>query len=492
MTLAALTFAVIAACPDAPPPREVDRVLGPLPAALLSVTSAPDQTLWVAGATDSDGAFLAFRSPASDRFERLDLRHLDPAPGPLWWVHASATGVAAVGEYGRVFIVDQDTPRRVPTPSTAALYGVAGETTLYAVGGPPATLLRITPAPSGDDDEVALVALPESLPPDLRLFKIHFDGARFHIVGERGAYLVLTETDGGPSIDYRPIPGRPRLITVHGPPGACVAVGGQTSAYAVALGDPSPRLLPPGPHAPLSGVFVGRETFAVGFLGLLLERIGDGWRVIPGLDPGFDAHAVHVDRSGVAWVVGGRLLDGSLRGGALWRVGPGQGSPLGTSTLDALDGADSSSGDASDATPTPHACATLAAASSLELGQRDHAGCFTAYADGDPALAINGPQGGSHVEVALRFPGQAARVDLSLSLVVDAVTVARFEASGFPTEVDAFDRQARITTDLPVIFAGADPSAWIGREATLEATLVESGGPAPRTLTARVRLLLAR
>lgn len=451
--------------------RTVERVLGPLPAALLSV-SAADGELWVVGARDEAGAFLAKR--VGERFERVDLRGVDrdgERGGALWWVDARAG--AAVGERGRLFLLRPE-PTAVETGTTAALYGVAGhEARLYAVGGPPATLIAVSGGVARE------VVLPAEVPTDVRLFKVFFDGVVFHVVGERGVYLRIEPEGAAELVTYRPVPGGPRLVTVHGRGGSLVAVGGETRGYAIELGDGA-RLVAPGAVAPLSGVAVGPRTLATGFLGLLLERRGESWREVPGLGPMFDGHAVAFEGD-VAWVAGGRLLDGSLRGGELWRVGPAGVGASSVTTLDVVEVGDEVTGDTEVVTPS---CEPLAGAAELELGTRDHMGCFAGYGAGDEATIINGPQGGSHVEVALRFPGQESRVDLSLALSVDGTTVARFEADDFPTEVDTFDRSARITTDLPVIFAGADASAWVGREATLTAEV--------RGFVARVVVVLRR
>lgn len=467
LVLALAALAVSTGC-SADEARVVDRVLGPLPAALLSV-SAADGELWVVGASDEAGAFLARR--VGERFDRVDLREIDGRGGALWWVDAKAG--AAVGERGRLFVLRPEVAS-VETGTTVALYGVAGnETRLYAVGGPPTTLIAV------DGGVAREVRLPDAVPSDVRLFKVFFDGELFHVVGERGVYLRIDPEGASESVVYRPVPGAPRLVTVHGRGGGLVAVGGDTRGYAVELGDGA-RLIAPGAVAPLSGVAVGPETLATGFLGLLLERRGESWREVKGLGPMFDGHAVAFEGE-VAWVVGGRLLDGSLRGGELWRVGPPGARTSSVTTLDVVDASDDVSGDVEVVAPT---CGELASVARLELGTRDHMGCFAGYGEGDEATIINGPQGGSHVEVALRFPGHASRVDLSLALSVDGTTVARFEADDFPCEVDTFDRSARITTDLPVIFAGADASAWVGREATLTA---EVGG-----LVARVVVVLRR
>jgi hypothetical protein len=218
----------------------------------------------------------------------------------------------------------------------------------------------------------------------------------------------------------------------------------------------------------------------------LLERRGDGWREVAGLPATFDGHAVHVDDEGVGWVVGGRLLDGSMGGGMLWRVGPEDLGVGAISTLDVGDGGDA--GDVVEDVDRPEvvSCAALGAPAELELGTRDSAGCFARYEDGAEATIINGPQGGSHVEVSLRFLGTDPRIELSLSLGVDGVTVARFEAVDFPTELDL--EGGRMTTDLPVIFAGADASLWVGKSATLLASLVASG----RRVETRRDLVLVR
>lgn len=471
LVLALLAHGVCAGC-GVSDERTVERVLGPLPAALLSVSAAGGE-LWVVGASDEAGAFLAKR--VGERFERVDLREIDGRGGALWWVDTKAG--AAVGERGRLFTLRPEVAA-IETGTTVALYGVAGHAArLYAVGGPPATLLAVS------DGVAREVRLPNGVPSDVRLFKVFFDGELFHVVGECGVYLRVQASGSTESVEYRPVPGGPRLVTVHGRGGALVAVGGDTRGYAVDL-EGGARLIEPGAVAPLSGVAVGPRTLATGFLGLLLERRGDSWREVPGLGPMFDGHAVAFDGD-VAWVVGGRLLDGSLRGGELWRVGPPGASASSVTSLDAVDAVDAEVVDDTSSEVVTHACSALGDAVGLELGSRDHAGCFEPYSAGDLGVIINGPQGGSHVEVALRVAGRAARVDLALSLSVDGTTVARFEADDFPTEVDAFDRSARLTTDLPVIFAGADASQWVGREATLVATVAGAG-------EARVTLVLGR
>ncbi|MFO0745308.1 MAG: hypothetical protein U1F43_06460 [Myxococcota bacterium] len=471
---------------------QVELALGPLPGALLSVAVAKDGALWLAGADahDGRGGYLARRPAGADTFERVDLRPLDDGGGALWWVHARADGgVLVAGERGRLFAVDDAGAHRVATGTSATLYGVAGlGPRAYAVGGPPATLLAVDPI--GARAEV--LALPADVPPEARLFKVFAaaDG-RFHVVGERGVHLVVA----GDVVTSAPVPGGPRLITVHGPSAGArplVAVGGDVEGYALEIDGDRFRQIPAPLAPPLNGVCVGRRrTLAVGFLGTVLERDGDAWRALDGVDPGFDAHAVVIDEADVAWVVGGHLIDASLGGGQLWRIGP-RADPAAPYAVHDLDVVAADDGDAiGDTAPAPDAasaCPPLAEASGLELGQRE-LGCFEAYRDGGEVVVVNGPQGGSHVELAVRLPDSpaAAHVHLRASLVVAGTSIARFEVADLATERDPGAPATRMSTDVPVIFAGADPSPWVGATATLAVELEVGEAHLERALTVVIR-----
>lgn len=484
---ALVTLAACHAEGAAEAPRTVTRVLGPLAPALLSVAGEDDGTLWLAGADAGDGrgAFLARRAPGRDEVERVDLRAVDVAGGALWWVHVVAPGrVLVAGDRGRVLAVDAQTPggdliTRLDTRTGVQLYGVAARDGLaFAVGGAPATVLAIDLA-SG---RVEPVALPADVPASARLFKVFAapDGT-FEVVGEAGIHLSVTPSDP-PRVTSHPVPGGPRLVTIHGPatPGSSrLAVGGTVDAYAVEIRDDLTfRRISPPSGALLNGVFVGARTFAVGFLGAVFEREGDAWRSIDGVDAGFDAHAVYVDASGTAWIAGGRLLDGSLRGGALWRLGPDPHALLTPTELDVA-GDVEVTGDVAPGDVAPEVserCTGLAPATTLELGERDARGCFQAFVAGGAVRVVNGPQGGSHVELAVRFPATSAnpRIRIEATLVVEDSVVARFSTRDLPAELDLVSTETRVTTDVPIIFASADPTPWLGRTARLTC-LVEAG-----------------
>ncbi|MCC6622286.1 MAG: hypothetical protein IT385_13570 [Deltaproteobacteria bacterium] len=506
LTFAALAASVmgVACGEEAAVPRPAERVLGPLPGALLSVAGEADGALWIAGADarDGRGAYLGRLAAGADEVERVDLRAVDPAGGALWWVHVVAPGHAlAAGDGGRVFEIVDGVVTRIDTGSDVQLYGVAAQASgvALAVGGAPATVLRIDPARAPGEAQ----ALPPHLPRDARLFKaLALADGTFEVIGERGVHMIVTAGEAGlpARVVSAPVPGAPRLVTVHGDgsPGATrVAVGGAVEGYAVEIRDDLTfRRISPEGSPLLNGVFVGPRTFVVGFLGAVFERVGDGWRRVDGVDWEFDAHAVWVDARGVAWVAGGRLLDGSLTEGALWRVGPEPAPALAARDL-TVDASDASPEEvAADVAPEVDAprCPALAPALALELGERDSRGCFTAFVDGGQARVVNGPQGGSHVELAVRFPtdGAAAepvgRIGLEATLVVGGTSVARFETRELPAEPDVDSSATLVTTDVPLIFAGADPSPWLGRSARLTCGIEAAG----RTFEATVEVTLAR
>jgi len=467
---------VVAACGEpAPAPLEVTRVVGPLPRALTAVVVADDGALWVAGA---DG-LVARRAPDDGNLRVMG----DAAAETRVWRAMSAAGsgaVVVVGDGGAARWLGPDgSSADWATGTRVTLHGVSADGQgAWVVGGPPATLVRVGPGA-----EPVAAVLPAEIASDvaLRAARAGRDG-RVHVVGESGVRLVVA--DGG--VSAARVPGGPRLADVVLDGEAIVAVGGSDVGIALAIEGELTRRLPTGDTPPLTGVVATpRATLAVGLVGTLLERArgGDTWVERAGLEAGFDALDVAVDAAGDVWIVGGRAFDNSLVDGALWRVGRGAEPTIELDAGDADAGAD-------DDAPEVEACPPLGDAEALELGERV-SGCWVAYVDGGVARVVNGPQGGSHVELAVRYPGDAlaaTRVHLVASLVVDGVTAARFELAGLPTEVDGAASGTRITAEVPVIFAGADPSPWLGREATLR-VLVDDGS---RSLSAERRLTIVR
>jgi hypothetical protein len=526
-------------------------VLQGLPAALLSVSGGAAGEVWFTGADKGDGPWVV-RGHAGT-FTRVDLRAADPDGGHLWWSAApDDSGRFLVGEGGRIFRWDaaSEAVARVPTDTDATLYGVWGASAdeAWAVGGyvhprsGPPTVVRIH-----DGEGVAVVDLPAGLGAGTTLFKVWGAAADdVWVVGEAGTVL---HWDGAAwSLDV--LPGAPRLVTLHG--GSAddmVVVGGSSQALILeraaggAWTDASP-----GPYALLNGVYVapGGDAIAAGVLGQTFARAGGVWTPSVDLPLTRDWHAAWIDARGDRWIVGGNLLSAAtFDAGTALRYGParddlpaGPVTPLPVVHGDAEPDADVSapadvveaphevvddttpadtapSDDAApsevieDIGPTDTAPADTADTAAVEdpglaLGWLTGSTIFTPFAADEAIEIVQGPQGGIHVEIAVRLPwagvatptaavtacDTAAKIQQGVSscgqcpctaiTAIDArsfvggVEVGSFVTAGYP--VSLLSPGVYQTFSLPVIFDSDDAAPLVGSVDTLRVTITLPSG----------------
>jgi hypothetical protein len=326
---ATVALALFACGGDGSGPTRWHIELEGLHAAALAVAEAEDGRLWVVGADKRDGRgpLWLTRGPEAEAWEVVSLGAADPEGGHLWWVTTTPGAVWAVGEGGRAFRLGAEgRVARIPTGTTAALYGIWGERddALWAVGGHvfpavgPPVIVRVT-----DGIGTVIPAPTPDWPEEGTLFKVWGASERdVHAVGERGLILRWD----GDRWRREAVEGAPRLVTVHGRGDRRVAVGGTSQAVFLerdAEGrwtDRSPRGQPL-----LSGVYAGAaRTCAVGMIGAMFCRGHDGDELDLGRPPiSADWHAALIDRRGDLWVVGGNLLSAArMDGGAVLRLGP--------------------------------------------------------------------------------------------------------------------------------------------------------------------------
>lgn len=313
--------------PDTPtPPAESWTVVEQgLPGALLSVWGNGSGDVWLCGADPADGKGPLVLHGSGDDLTRLETG----ATGDLWWVFGPREGeVWLVGVKGLILRYDRvkKSFTSVPAVTDATLFGLWGppEGPLYTVGGHiypakgPGVIVRI------DGDVATLVTdLPAGVDATAAFFKVWGSATDdVWVIGERGTVLHFD----GATWTHAPLPGKPRLVTVHGSSKDDMAVVGGASQAVVFerhggdWTDASPPEIPG-----LNGVFVTPtgDAYAVGMSGTALTRRAGSWRSLPDAPVGKDWHAVWVDERGDAWVVGGDLMTaGAMIDGAVLRYGP--------------------------------------------------------------------------------------------------------------------------------------------------------------------------
>lgn len=124
-------------------------------------------------------------------------------------------------------------------------------------------------------------------------------------------------------------------------------------------------------------------------------------------------------------------------------------------------------------------------AADLEIGEIDYAtGIFTALADGDPLGIVHGPQGGVHLEVALRFSCESDALEVAAALEiyveVDGVVCARYLAPQYPVPVIAAGVCQSYV--VPLIFDELDAAPYAGKVGKIEAVVRPPGGALRRVL----------
>jgi len=471
--------------------------LSGLPPALLSVWGLAHDDLWITGADTGDGTGPWVVRGTAEGFWRFDLRSVDPSGGHIWWAHGpDEATVFLVGEGGRAFRYSRasDQVIAIATGTDATLYGVWGASAdeVWAVGGyvhprsGPATVVRITPfGPEVQN-------LPEGIADNVTLFKVWGSAADdVWVIGERGTVLRWD----GSRWSYQPVDGRPRLVTLHGA-GAddMVAVGGSNQAVILERAGGAWTAASPGPYPLLNGVFVapGGDALAVGVLGSVFRRTSGAWAPISEVPVFKDWHAVWVDPRGDAWLVGGNLLSAAaFNEGALLRLGPSRDDvPAGAvsgfdapvadpgpeapdvveaeppaaeptadvvepppdvevvevvdgDALDADEQGDGADADAGDVEPPE-----------IELGSVVDYIHFTPLTPGQDVPIVPGPQGGVHVDVAIRFRHESSAEYLETRIMVEAFIeddrVATFGILAYPTP--RLQEGVFQTYNLPVMF----------------------------------------
>ncbi|MCB9736024.1 MAG: hypothetical protein H6745_25845 [Deltaproteobacteria bacterium] len=130
---------------------------------------------------------------------------------------------------------------------------------------------------------------------------------------------------------------------------------------------------------------------------------------------------------------------------------------------------DAASADGVDTRTGPTCPAPALGAAGAAFGASDADDCFTTLAPGDDLEIVHGIQGGIHVLArvgAFRVAG-AARCAFSVELVLDGVSVARFDAGN--AELVAVDPGGitGATPAFPLVFTSADAALYHGRDAML-------------------------
>ncbi|TNF32044.1 MAG: hypothetical protein EP329_11355 [Deltaproteobacteria bacterium] len=520
-----------------------------LGAALLSVSGEGPDDLWLTGADKGDGP-LVVRGHGGT-WTRIDLRAADPEGGHLWWSAApDAAGRYFVGEGGRVLRWDAGTGAvaRVPVDTDATLYGVwgASQDEIWAVGGyvhprsGPPTVVRVR-----NGEGRAVVDLPAGLGAETTLFKVWGSAADdVWVVGEAGT--VLHWDGGGWTLDA--LPGAPRLVTVHGASASdMVAVGGASQALIFERSDGAWRDASPGPYSLLNGVYVAPDgaAIAVGVLGQTFHRRDGVWTSDADLPLYRDWHAAWIDPRGDAWVVGGRLLSAStFDSGTVLRFGPDRDDlpsgdvvpfevdvvepdadvvepdadvvedtavPEDTVAVEVVEdigpvdtvaedtAADDAAPDADTAAPEPD----------LSLGRIAGVTDFTAFTPGEAVEIVQGPQGGIHVEIGVRFPwpgvtapsaglgacDEATEVEQAVASCgqcpctavtaiaarsfVDGAEVGAYVTTGYPVSLLA--PGVYQTYAIPVIFYTVDAAPFVGKTVEIRVDVTLPDGEARQT-----------
>jgi hypothetical protein len=286
-------------------------------------TSASD--VWIVGGDSGKG-------PAVYHYDGTDWERLTTGTsGSLWWVHAVPGGaVYMAGAGGTILKYAGETFTRMATPGLGAstVFGVWGtaDDDLWAVGS---VLGREGFVWRFDGESWREVSLPETLPrppsgENPGLFKVWGDGAdTVWISGGRG---TLLRSSKGAALELVATGTTASIFTVHGSLGAMYAVGGESNGVILTSGaggsieNAAPSLAPL-----LQGVYSAADgtTFASGSGGALYRRRGAAWdEVDTGLAVNAESlHAVWIDPSGGVWAVGGDVISGSLKRGAVVHLG---------------------------------------------------------------------------------------------------------------------------------------------------------------------------
>lgn len=298
-----------------------------LDGALLSVWGTGRDDVWAVGADTRDGA-----GPLVVRFdgEAWSRVPTGQTAGDLWWVFGFEGGPVYMGGDGGVIVrFADDTFTVMDTPGTETVFGIWGASPddVWAVGGASDSSGGFAWRLSGDA-WVPEPSVPADLVADAAVWKVFGRSADdAWLVGSNGVALHWN----GSTLEPGDTGVGSSLFTVHEKDGLYAAVGGLATGIIVELeGDTWRHVTPEPPPMGLAGVTLGEDGtgIAVGFLGAVYVRSGQGWALedigVPLLE---NLHGSWIDDEGGLWAVGGQTLSPPLTDGVL--IHRGRAVPVG-------------------------------------------------------------------------------------------------------------------------------------------------------------------
>jgi len=416
-----------------------DELVG-LPEGVRDLWASGPSDLWIVG----DAGLAAHGGP--DRWRQLDLRDVDPEPGALRGVFGpDEEHVWMVGDGGRVLRWSRASGRaeRVPVSGAPSLRAVWGESegAMWIVGGraypeqAAPVVLRATP------DGATSWTLPSGLPTGAKLLDVWGTGpSDVWAVGESG--LVLRWD--GLVWSRVELPSGERLTAIAGQGGDLAIVGGSFVGVLYERRGAAGTFVESWPGgSPLEGVAYGADG-ALWKVGVNAHRAlraspEAAWTELASAEPSA-WQDVWIDGRGDVWTVAGGLE------GRVARRGPMRGDvPVGPlqrveERPDPDRDADVEIVEASDVEVVETAPDGDAEVGPPEwpfvIGTLSPANVFKPLVAGQTMPLIHGPQGGFHIEVAVRFPWAGSETEivagLKLGLWFDGTRQAVYETSGYP------------------------------------------------------------
>ncbi len=296
-------------CDPAPAPPvdepKWQQLFGELPGALISIWGATTSDVWTVGGDPGDGSGPMILRHDGVAWTRLAA----PSEGDLWWVHGFAGGpVFMGGEGGRILRYDGGKLEAMTTPGDGTVFGIWGSAPddVWAVGGAGSS-------PTGgfvwrfDGSAWAeAVGVPSELSSTATVFKVWGRSASdVWLVGSGGLALHYD----GEAFEPRATGTTRTLFTVHGDDERTIAVGGFGSGTMLEDEGQGFADVTPAGAPQMTGVYAqGGRAYAAGFLGAVMRRDDDGWKLEDtGIALQDDFHAVWLDPDGGVWCAGGQV-----------------------------------------------------------------------------------------------------------------------------------------------------------------------------------------